>query len=402
MATRLSRLLALLLPLLATAGWAAPVTITVTAPAAGLPETPLYVDFATGDSVPPGTPMLESPDRETRLFGQWERLADGGSRLWFLPGPLEGGTTLVLQFRATRTRPPENVKLTETERGVSVEVYGEPFTTYDVRSAQRPVLYPLLGPTGEAVTRSYPLGPETAGEATDHPHHQSLWFGLDRVGGVDFWSIAKTAGSEAHREFRSLRSGPVFGEIVAVNDWLAVDGTKVCEDERRVRFFATSTVRLMDYQVTLHASEGPLTLGDTKEGLMSCRVATPLVPDNGGLLVNSEGQRNGDAWGKQAAWVDCSGPLEGETVGIAILDAPDSFRHPTYWHARTYGLIGANPFGLSQFLGEGHDGTETIPADGSLRFRYRWLIHRGTAEEARVADWFACFAQPPAAAEGTP
>lgn len=380
---------------------APPLRVAVTVPEAGLPESPLYVDLDTGGVIPPGTPTMRSEDGAIRCFGQWERLDERLVRLWFLPEGLPVGRT-VFVVRPTRTHPPDNVVLTKTDKGVEVTVHGEPFTTYDIASAQRPVCFPLLGPTGAAVTRSYPLGPATDGEAEDHPHHQSLWFGLDKVGGTDFWSIAKTAGSEVHREFLEVRSGTVFGKLVAVNDWRTVEGAKVCEDTRTLRFFATKGARVMDYEVRLLASEGPLTLGDTKEGLMSCRVATPLVPDNGATLVNSEGQRNGDAWGKQATWVDCSGTLEGETVGVAILDAPDSFRHPTYWHARTYGLIGANPFGLSQFLGEGHDGSETVPAGGAVTFRYRWLVHRGTAEEARVADWYGCLAEPPVRADGTP
>jgi len=36
---------------------------------------------------------------------------------------------------------------------------------------------------------------------------------------------------------------------------------------------------------------------------------------------------------------------EGETLGVAIFNHPPSFRHPTSWHARTYGLFTANCFG---------------------------------------------------------
>ena len=33
------------------------------------------------------------------------------------------------------------------------------------------------------------------------------------------------------------------------------------------------------------------------------------------------------------------GQVEGKVRGIAILNHPESFRHPTPWHVRTYGLF---------------------------------------------------------------
>ena len=54
-------------------------------------------------------------------------------------------------------------------------------------------------------------------------------------------------------------------------------------------------------------------------------------------------------WGKRADWVDYYGNVAGEIVGIAIFDHPKNLRHPTYWHARSYGLLAANPFGLREF-----------------------------------------------------
>ena len=39
-----------------------------------------------------------------------------------------------------------------------------------------------------------------------------------------------------------------------------------------------------------------------------------------GVILNSRGNRNADAWGKRAEWVDFSGPdASGETVGIAMV-----------------------------------------------------------------------------------
>ena len=107
-----------------------------------------------------------------------------------------------------------------------------------------------------------------------------------------------------------------------------------------------------------------------------------------GHIENSRGEKDGNAWGKRAEWVDYYGPVEGETVGIAIFDHPKNFRHPTYWHVRTYGLFGANPFGIHDFVKDekADAGNHTVPSGETITFRYRVLIHKGTTSEAKIAE----------------
>jgi Family of unknown function (DUF6807) len=85
--------------------------------------------------------------------------------------------------------------------------------------------------------------------------------------------------------------------------------------------------------------------------------------------------------------------VDGQEVGIAIFDSPRSFRHPTYWHARAYGLFAANPFGLREFTNDpSQDGSYTIPAGKSLMFRYRVLIHQGDYKQAQIARAYRRYA----------
>jgi len=58
-------------------------------------------------------------------------------------------------------------------------------------------------------------------------------------------------------------------------------------------------------------------------------------------------------------------------VAIAVFDAPASFRHPTTWHARAYGLS-PQSFGRRAFTRDkSQDGSWTIPEGESITFRYR-------------------------------
>ena len=116
-----------------------------------------------------------------------------------------------------------------------------------------------------------------------------------------------------------------------------------------------------------------------------------------GVITTATGERGeAEAWGKRAAWCDYSGLVEGDLVGVAIFDHPTNFRHPTYWHVRDYGLMTANPFGLSHFLGDPErDGSLVVPAGDELTFRYRLYCHGGDARGGYVAEQYLNFAFPP-------
>ena len=120
-----------------------------------------------------------------------------------------------------------------------------------------------------------------------------------------------------------------------------------------VAYAPAPDARILDIAVTFHATEGPVRFGDTKEGAMlSVRVASSMDADADGTIENAYGGRGEtECFGKRAQWMDYAGPVDGNTVGVAVFDHPSSFRYPTYWHMRNYGLMHANPFAWREFPG---------------------------------------------------
>lgn len=271
------------------------------------------------------------------------------------------------------------------EHGAAVTVDGQLFAEYLVKSGHQPVVWPIIGPGGQAMTRQYPLGPKLSGEPEDHPHHRSLWFNHGSVNGLDFWMEPNLDAAEkkdnqiVHREFTELGSHDGVARIMTVNDWTA-NGEKVCEDERTFTFGADDHGRWIDAVIELRASEGDLTLGDTKEGCFGVRVPGTMAVDakQGGRIVNSKGETDEAAWGRAAAWVDYHGVVDGKPVGIVVFDMPDSFRHPCRWHVRTYGLFAANPIGEHDFPAGGKpQGPVMLKKGESIKFHYRVLLYAG-------------------------
>lgn len=291
----------------------------------------------------------------------------------------------------------DGVRIIRRADHLQVEIDGQLFTEYWFKDVPRPYYYPLMGPGEVPLTRNFPMR-DAPHEQHDHPHHRSLWYAHGSVNRHDFWSEQRGFGKIVHTGFTRIESGRNQGLIRSRDNWVAPDGTVVCTDERTFRVYhpTAASERIFDFEITLHASHGDLVLGDTKEGSMAMRLA-PTLRLKGevgqGHILNSAGVRDDATWGKRADWCDYYGPVEGQTVGVAIFDNPQNPRHPTWWHVRDYGLFAANPFGEHDFekLRNKSAGNLTVPSGKSITFRYRFYLHRGDTEQARVGQRYQAY-----------
>jgi hypothetical protein len=292
------------------------------------------------------------------------------------------------------------VTVEKGENGATVKIDGQPFTEYLTKAGHEPALYPVIGPTGKPVTRSYPFTPP--GETKDHPHHQSFWITYGDVNNVDFWTSnrtddkADTGPHIKHREFAKIANQGETAEIVTHNDWMN-GAERICEDERKFVFGSgPNDSRWIDCTIKITATDGDVTFGDTKEGAFAIRVADSMRVEakTGGKIVNSEGKTDDATWGQPARWVDYTGPVDGETVGIAMLTHPSSFRPTPRWHVRGYGLFAANPFGQRDFPNPdaAEQGPFTLKKGESLTLRYRVVLHKGATDRMLLEQAFKEFA----------
>ncbi len=305
----------------------------------------------------------------------------------------------------------EGFTIEETPSGLTVNYDGELVTNYVIDQGNKPYLYPLIGPTGVPMTRAYPME-KVEGEQYDHPHHRSIYFGHQNVGGFDTWlelrsgterdydkerldRFKKKLGRTIHRSFKKVDANEKRALIVTTNDYLGSGGEPLMSDERTIVIRKTNSKVIVDFDIEFIASYGDIEIGDIKDAGLSVRIPSymALKEGNGGSIINSEGIRDGDTWSKRAAWVDYHGPLEGKHVGIAILNHPSSFRHPTPWHVRDYGLFTANPFGFNSLDESREDKTFTL-ADGTrFLMRHRIIFHKGDEKQAKIAEAFESYAK---------
>ena len=260
--------------------------------------------------------------------------------------------------------------------------------------AGTPILFPLIGPGGQHLTRGFPIQKAAETERADHDHHRSVWLTHGDVNGTDFWiddegngRIRQTAG-KAWTE-----NGCVV--IETENDWRDPQGKRLLSDTRRVTVQNVSGRRVLDFDFLLKATDGDVNFGDTKEGSFGIRVAGTMKVDAklGGVITNAESKNNKDAWGKKSAWVDYSGPVDEQVVGVTIHDHPSSFGYPCRWHVRTYGLFAANPFGVHHFIGGKKTDGVVLPQGESMRLSYRMVLHDGPLDVAQTKADSGAFAE---------
>ncbi len=307
----------------------------------------------------------------------------------------------------------ESVKLEKQTDSVEILIGGKPFSTfYYGNKSPKPYMSPLRSAQGTIVTRGFPMRTDIPGERRDHPHHRALFFAHGDINGIDFWGEAQfthasqTAngvtyssedlpkGRTVFQKLDEARSHGKTGTLKAEFKLVGPDGKAIGSETQEYTFSGDDNSRVIDCTFTLTANEGvPLKMGDTKEGTFAIRVVNGLTKP-GLKMLNSEGKTDiKDIWGKRANWVDYSGEVDGESLGIAIFDNPANIKHPTYWHARDYGLFAVNPFGEHDFYNDPkRDGSVTIAKGDSLILRYRVLIHHGDAAEAHVAEAYDRYA----------
>jgi hypothetical protein len=262
---------------------------------------------------------------------------------------------------------------------LAIRADGRPIAQYVLRHDKvlRPFFTDLHAPNGVQVTRNFP--PVAGKDAPDHDTmHPGLWLGFGDISGADFW---RNKGVVRHVEFVEPPRVEHNSATFAVRNVYQSGDNQICEQVCHVAISA----RPAGYWILLDSrftSPREFAFGDQEELGLGLRVATPLAVKNGGRLTNSDGlSGEKQLWGKQADWCDYSGEIDGQAVGVLLVPDPANFRR-SWFHARDYGFVAANPFGRNAFT-KGEKSHVVVLPGQSLSLRYAVLVHAGQTDLAQ-------------------
>lgn len=280
----------------------------------------------------------------------------------------------------------DGVALTVLDGGRPVLAYNygwvkPPAGADEARYTRSCYIHPVWGPHGEIVTEDFP---------SHHLHQRGLfWAWPDTTLGarrVDTWTLD---GARQHFiEFTLREASHDHARIDATNHW-RFDGVEgpIAEELITIAVSAeTETGRAIDIELILtNKSKDAMTLRGAKDKGYGGVGICPDTKRKPFVLSTKDGALKEDALSYDTPWGDVTlaPDINGETCGVAIFQHPANpgFPHKG-WMFRAYGYMGA---------AWPHEAGHTLMPDESVVLRYRMLIHRGTADDARVAEAFAAY-----------
>ena len=248
---------------------------------------------------------------------------------------------------------------------------------YEDPEISRPYFAHIQVPGAPQVTRNHP--PIEGKDRSDHgTFHPGLWMSFGDISGNDYWRLAASVKHLGHGFNTDADVLTVRNAYLDQQD----PSKTVCVEECTYRVIPRPAGFLLLWD-SVFSSDREFYFGDQEEMGIGFRIATPMrveqeaageVPAGNGRMVDSEGRVNGDQiWGNTADWCDYSGTLDGQHVGMTLFCHPENFR-PSWFHARDYGLLEANPFGREAF-GKGEKSRVPVQPGKDFRLRYGVLVH---------------------------
>ena len=292
---------------------------------------------------------------------------------------------------------PAKLRIEQDNEAGTIAIYRadgtEPIVTQNARPDFRPFLHPISAPDGNGELTEY--SPE------HHKHQTGLYWGFTRVNGQPVpkdtlreWfyrsdkpaNLAKAIGRDFfhHPEGDYWRRDSAtvvqaMGEKVkwqTVYQMLDEAGENIMTETQRWTMRADGGKFILDLEWT-GAAQTDITIGEFDYGGMFLRM--PWRKGIRGEAVNAARQRNQQAEGKRAMWVDVGMEIEGrDDLGhIAIFDHPTNGGFPQTW--RVDGQLGIGPSRAR--MGDWHI------KEGSIEIiRHRLVVYTGDLNDVELTN----------------
>jgi len=245
--------------------------------------------------------------------------------------------------------------------------------TQQAPAEARPYIHPITAPDGRGVLTEF--------RPTHHPHQTGLYWGLTRLNGRDYFQN----GGAGYWRRVALRALVSQGEEVRWSteyELLGADGSPVLLETQIWSMRDTGDRYLLSLE-WLGQGLTEVTVSKYHYGGLFLRM--PWRSDIGATAVNSNRQRNEQANGRRATWVDVGMKLDGrdDEARIAIFDHPENDGFPQPW--RVDRQLGVGPSRASL-------GDWKIAPGATVKYRHQLLIYTGGFNDLNIDTAWRAFA----------
>ena len=268
----------------------------------------------------------------------------------------------------------ENLRLGRDEKAGTISVYranlANPILTQSARPSQRPFLHPIVAPDGKGVLTEFSPG--------HHKHQTGLYWGFTRVNQRDYFHNLQSDYWKRNSSKVLIASGQSVSWQTSY-DLLGDKGQTVLTQTQTWTMTSSNREHVLD--LTWEGTgKSDVTIGKYKYGGLFLRMPWHRGKTKG-EVVNSALQKNNQAEGKRAVWVDVGMDIQGrdDWGHITIFDHPENSDFPQPW--RVDGQLGIGP--SRAILGDWK-----IPKNETETIRHRFIIHTGKLDsKALTKKW---------------
>ncbi|WP_343855111.1 PVC-type heme-binding CxxCH protein [Algoriphagus jejuensis] len=262
----------------------------------------------------------------------------------------------------------------KTEGTISVLRDGEsePILVQNAKEGFRPYIHPFLSPDGKGVLTEYSPG--------HHKHQTGLYWGLTRVNGRDYFhnpqgdywkKVALNIVEESGEQVK-------WQTIYQLLDSL---GNPVLEESQNWTMSEMDGKYVLDLEWKGEAKT-EVTIGQYDYGSLFLRM--PWKEGIDGEIVNAARQKNEQAEGQPAMWINVGMRVEGreDRVNVAIFDHPENRGYPNKW--RVDGQLGLGP----AFT---RDGDWLIESGKTETIKLRLLVYTSEFNDLKLTESWSKF-----------
>jgi putative membrane-bound dehydrogenase-like protein len=257
---------------------------------------------------------------------------------------------------------------------ISVVREGEsdPILVQHAKEDFRPYLHPIVAPDGKGILTEYSPG--------HHKHQTGLYWGLTRVNGRDYFhhpegdywkKVALNVVEESGEQVK-------WQTIYQLLDSL---GNPVMEETQNWSLSEVNGEYALDLEWKGEAKSN-VTIGQYDYGSLFLRM--PWKEGIDGEIINAARQKNEQAEGQPAMWINVGMKVEGrdDRANVAIFDHPENRGYPNKW--RVDGQLGLGP----SFT---RDGDWNIEEGKTETIKLRLLFYTGEVNDVELTDSWAKF-----------
>lgn len=322
-----------------------------------------------------------------------------GARASLLLKDLPKGSELRLQLVAATVKY-GTTQLVRDGKKLKANAAGKPLLEYQAEPGEFPrqnikpifrrggYLHPIYSLSGKVITDDFP---------PNHIHHHGVWFAWsqaqfeNRI--TDFWNMGDGKGHVEFRELGPTWSGPVHGGFTAKHAYVDLTGgepaTAFNEDWRVTVLhpFLDQKFWVFDF-VSTQRCASMVKFPEYRYGGIGLRGNWAWNGKEAVKFLASDGVTDRiKAHTLRARWCAMHGVIDGQKVGIVVMDHPENFRAPQPMRVHpTEPFFNYAPQQAGDF---------ELPPEKPYVSRYRFVIHEGEPERALLDRIWAGYAKPP-------